>query len=383
MIVKFERNGLEAKLKLPCSDAEMLEKMQSIGVSDPTDTVFHIVTVASDVSELSRLNDSEADLDHLNLLARLMDGMWGKEYEQFRAALCYTQTVSVQGIVNLTQNLNNYTLIKSDESLEQAGLDYYLDLHGSIAKTDEDKNKLAAMARELIASGNGYETPYGTVYDNGMEIYRYFDGENIPMYYDRDFICVYEAQANGKTEYLVLPCDEISITKAAHRLGVNDINDCTLSVDGTEFGNDAFRKFMESHSASSVADLNMLAHALSAIDHNDYDKLMAVFEYTQAVESNPGDEVVVLTRLAENLDSFEFAPKVSDTEELGKYLIQSSGHYSYDSELDDYYDYEALGADKLEAQDGRFINDSYVGISDDIQLYEILDGDSHQMGGLQ
>ncbi|HPE95689.1 MAG TPA: hypothetical protein PLT66_06465 [Bacillota bacterium] len=383
MIVKFERNGLEAKLKLPCSDAEMFEKMQSVGVSDPTDTVFHIETIASEVSELSRLNDSEADLDHLNLLARLMDGMWGKEFDQFRAALCYTQTVSVQGIVNLTQNLGNYTLIKTDESLEKAGLDYYLDLHGSIAKADEDKNKLAALARELIASGNGYETPYGTVYDNGMEIDRFFNGETIPMYYDRDFICVYEAQANGKTEYLVLPCDEISITKAAHRLGLSDIDGCALSIDDVDLSSYGFREFLESHTDAPVSELNMLTSAVSALDNPDIDKLMAVFEYTQAVESNPGDDVVVLTRLAENIDSFEYAPGATETEELGRYLIQASGHYAYDSELDAYYDYEALGTDKLEAQDGRFIKGGYVGISDDIQLYEILDGDSPQMGGIQ
>lgn len=383
MIVRFERNGQQARLTMPCSDEDMYEKMQSVGVSDPTDTVFHIVTVASTASELSRLNESEADLDHLNLLARLMDGMCGSEFEQFRAALCYTQTQSVQGVVNLTQNLGNYTLIKNDETLEQAGLQHYLDLHGCITESDKSKFDFAAMARELIASGNGYETPYGMVYDNGLEIDRFFNGETIPMYYDRDFVCVYEAKANEKTEYLVLPCDEISIKKSAHRLGISDINDCSLSVDSVDCGNQPFREFMESHTDAAVSDLNMLAYAVAAIDRQDIDKLMAVYAYMQAVESNPGDEVVAMTRLAENIDSFEYAPEVIDTEELGKYLIQRSGHYSYDEELDDYYDYEALGTDTLDNQDGRFTESGYVGISDDIQLYEILDGDSHQIGGMQ
>lgn len=383
MIVRFERNGQQARLTMPCSDADMYEKMQSVGVFDPTDTVFHIVTVASTASELSRLNESEADLDHLNLLARLMDGICGSEFEQFRAALCYTQTQSVQGIVNLTQNLGNYTLIKNDETLEQAGLQHYLDLHGCVAESDKSKYDLAVMARELIASGNGYETPYGMVFDNGLEIDRFFNGETIPMYYDRDFIFVYEAKANEKTEYLILPCDEISIKKSAHRLGVSDINQCILSLDDVDLPSFDFRKFLESHEDASVSDLNMLAYAVAAIDRQDIDKLMAVYAYMQAVESNPGDEVVALTRLAENIDSFEYAPEVTDAEELGKYLIQRSGDYSYDEELDDYYNYEALGADKLDAQDGRFIDSGYVGISDDVQLYEILDGDSHQMGGMQ
>ena len=383
MIVKFERNGLSAKLKLPCSDAEMFEKMQSVGVSDPTDTVFHIETVTSTASELSRLNDSEADLDHLNLLARLMDGMFGSEFEQFRAALYYTQASSVQDIVNLTQNLGNYTLIKNDESLEQAGLQHYLDQHGCITDSEKRKHDFAAMARKLIASGDGYETPYGMVYDNGMKINRFFNGENIPMYYDRNFLCVYEAHANDKTEYLVLPCDEISITKAAHRLGVTDISACSLSIEDVELTHLSFRNFLDNHLDASVYELNMLASAISEIDHQDVEKLMAVFDYVQAVDSNPGDDVTVLIRLAENIDSFEYAPGATDTEELGKYLIQASEHYAYDPELEDYYDYEALGADKFDAQDGRFIKSGYVGISDDIQLYEILDGGNHQMGGIE
>ena len=63
--------------------------------------------------------------------------------------------------------------------------------------------------------------------------------------------------------------------------------------------------------------------------------------------------------------------------------IDDSPDSAYDPELEDYYDYEALGADKFDAQDGRFIESGYVGISDDIQLYEILDGGNHQMGGIE
>lgn len=383
MLVRFERDGRETILNFPRSDAEIFEAMKSIKVFDPTDTVFHVLKVDSDVTELSSLNDIDIDLDHLNLLARLMEGMSASEYDQFRAALCYTQPQSVQGIVNLTQNLGNYTLIKNNESLEQAGLRHYLDLHGCISEAEKSKYDFAAMARKLIATGNGCETPYGVVYDNGLEINYFFNGETIPMYYDRDFLCVYEAQANDKTEYLVMPCDEISIIKAAHRLGVAEINDSSLSVEDVDLPSYSFRQFLEKHTDAPVGELNMLASAVSAIDHRDVDKLMAVFKYTEAVEGNLGDDVGALTRLTENLDSFEFAPDATDIEDLGKYLIQASGHYSYDDELDDYYDYEALGADTLDTQDGRFIEDGYVGISDDIRLDEILDGDSHQMGEIE
>ena len=48
--------------------------------------------------------------------------------------------------------------------------------------------------------------------------------------------------------------------------------------------------------------------------------------------------------MAENLDLFDFVPNVHTPEEYGRYMIQNSGQFSYDSDLDEFYDTGRTGA---------------------------------------
>ncbi len=65
-------------------------------------------------------------------------------------------------------------------------------------------------------------------------------------------------------------------------------------------------------------------------------------------------------------------------DDIGKYVIKENGHYTYDDSLDEYYDYEALGADTVSNQGGKFTEYGYVGIRDDITLDEILGENENQ-----
>ena len=58
-----------------------------------------------------------------------------------------------------------------------------------------------------------------------------------------------------------------------------------------------------------------------------------------------------IRELAKNLELFEFAPKVRTPAEYGRYMIQDSGHYEYDPNLEEFYDYERYG--KLRMGEGN------------------------------
>lgn len=45
---------------------------------------------------------------------------------------------------------------------------------------DESKIDFAAIARELIGSGNGIESPYGLVFVNDLDPSLFFNGKNMP-----------------------------------------------------------------------------------------------------------------------------------------------------------------------------------------------------------
>ena len=93
----------------------------------------------------------------------------------------------------------------------------------------------------------------------------------------------------------------------------------------------------------------------------------------------------------ENLELFEFAPKVRTPAEYGRYMIQDSGHYEYDPNLEEFYDYERYGKLRMEKETGAFTEKGYVAYCGTLTLGELMAGgpaEQHQreqefqMGGM-
>ena len=260
MKIQIVRNGHLTWLNLPCTEQEMQDAEQEIGITDPTDTRVLLNSIDSGITELDVLVGKTHDLDHLNLLARYIDGMCEREFNQYRAALFITKATDLKDIINLTQHTANYSLIAPTDTLESAGRNHYLDLHGCYTVCEEEKLNFTGLATELISSGKGINTPYGLVFENGLDCPEFFNGENIPCYYDRQFVFGYTLSNGYNEEYIFLPCHEDEITKALHRLGVQDLSQCRVSYE--DFGLDSttpFHSLIEELEVRELYDLNRLA----------------------------------------------------------------------------------------------------------------------------
>ena len=66
-------------------------------------------------------------------------------------------------------------------------------------------------------------------------------------------------------------------------------------------------------------------------------------------------------------------------------MIQQSGHFDYDENLDAFYDYEKYGTERMNAEDGMFTDRGYIAYKGYISMEEVMNGgqSSHMvMGGL-
>ena len=89
--------------------------------------------------------------------------------------------------------------------------------------------------------------------------------------------------------------------------------------------------------------------------------------------------------LAENLDLLDFAPGAHSPAEYGKYMIQQSGHFDYDENLDEFYDYEGYAQQRINEEDGIFTNRGYIAYKGYSSMEEIMDGgqgDHMEMEGM-
>ena len=191
-------------------------------------------------TELSVLENCEVSLDALNYLAKRMDGMDAREHNQFFAALTCDETKigwGLKNIINLTFNLQRFTLIGDTSDLENVGWTHLLNVRGAILASErENKNWLTSEGRKLLDSGKGIQTEYGLLFINDeVEFSEVFNGTTFPEYYcEPDAVASVEITYSGLSELVELPCEDMTIKKALFRIGADDIKNCKLDVDAIQ-----------------------------------------------------------------------------------------------------------------------------------------------------
>ena len=259
-----------------------------------------------------------------------------------------------------------------------------MNLHSGSARVEE----LEALdgeetARRLIESGSGTITPYGVVYDNGMKLEQAYDGQFFPCYYyepNASAIAVTSKTEPEDTEritWLFLPMAQEEIDRALLRAGITDPSEIRLRLVESHLPDEV--DVLLDMEQESLSDLNVLAQAADALSTDDLKKLGAVV--TMAKPQNAEQ----IKNLTENLDLFDFAPDTYTPEEYGKYMIQQSGCFDYDENLDEFYDYKGYAMQRMSEEAGMFTDRGYIAYKGYASLTEIMDGSQSrcmEMGGV-
>ncbi len=252
------------EITFPCSETELSKKLGELGMNlahlSPMATVIEI-----EPSELSVLEDCEVSLDALNYLGKRLDGMDELEQKRFLAALSCEEAeigYGLKNIINLTYNLEHFTLIEDTSDLEKAGLTHMLVIRGGLSVTEsQNKDWLIAEGRKLLDSGKGIDTGYGTLFINEEFPFRdVFNGTTFPAYYcESNSVLSVELGFSNQTELVELPCEEVAIKKALCRLGADDILDCKVEVDSSRnISDEQWEKIREVEKTKDVFGLNKL-----------------------------------------------------------------------------------------------------------------------------
>ena len=246
-----------------------------------------------------------------------------------------------------------------------------MNLHGGCVSTEE-LEELDSMetALLLISENEGTVTPYGVVYDNGMQLSRIYQGRNFPEYlYEESLMTVslrsiHESDDSREAVWLYLPTSERQIERMLWRGGMESEDFATLEIQINNLP--AAVETACPLEQESIFDLNAMCAAISKLAQADQAKLEAVVAY-----ANP-ESAAEIRRLAENLDLFDFVPNVHTPGEYGRYMIHDSGHFDYDSNLDAFYDYEKYGQQRIQQEQGIFTERGYIAYQGTLSLDELM-----------
>ena len=367
---------------------ELLEKLE---IGSATKQDCKVLEISSAFPVLKRMEMLTVNLDELDYLAKRLASFDIGEAAQFQTMAHKLELFELKDLINLTFCCQQATVITDFTNLEAIGRDHYMNLHGGCASTQELEDLDGAeTARLLIDSGAGEVTPYGVVYDNGMKLEQYYDGQHFPAYlYEPCMLMIgltfrLEPEDTKNITWLYLPAAKGQLERAMVRSGITDPADMRFRFSESMFPDevDAALDFRY----ENIYELNDLALAVSKLSVEAQKKLGAVVEMAEPEYASQ------ICRLAENLDQFEFAPGAHTPAEYGRFMIQESGHFEYDENLEGFYDYEKFGLQRMEQESGMFTDRGYVSYHGTMSLEELMMEDPAesfreeqglQMGGMK
>ena len=361
-----------------------MELLEALEIGDAVKADCKVEKIDSFYTVLKRVEMLTVNAEELNYLAKRLDSFDTGEAAQFQAMAHKLELFELKDLINLTFCCQQATVITDFSDLAAIGRNHYMNLHGGSASVDE-LNALdgKGIARQLIENGGGTITPYGVVYDNGMKLEQVYDGRFFPCYYYEPNAITVAVTSKAEPEdtehitWLFLPMVQEEIDRALLRGGITDPSEIRLSLEDSWLPHEVLDLLDMDH--VDISELNALVQALDEFSD------MSIRKYAAAAVMARPHTTEQAKHLTENLDLFDFAPSASTPEEYGKYMIQQSGRFEYDENLDAFYDYEKYGTERMNEEDGMFTDRGYIAYKGYTSIEEVMNGSQSsrmEMGGL-
>ena len=354
--------------------SETIRMLEALDIGGPRARDCTVEEIEGSVPSLKCLEGRKINVDELDYLAKRLDSFTDGELAQFQGMAVKMGLNDMTDLINLTFCCQEATVITDFSDLEQIGRDHYMNLHGGCASMEElaqlDGVETALL---LISENKGVVTPYGVVYDNGMQLSQVYQGRNFPAYLYEDSLMavtlrpIHADAYDSQAVWLYLPTSELQIERMLCRDGMESADFARLEIQANNLP--AAIQTVCDLELESVFDLNAMCAAISKLTQADRLKLDA------AVSLAKPDSAAEIRRLAENLELFDFAPNVHTPEEYGRYMIQDSGQFDYDSDLDEFYDYGKYGRRCMEQNQGMFTNQGYISYHGTLTMEELMTED--------
>lgn len=352
----------QATISFPIREEDypnVVNMLQSMGLGDPVERDCRVDEVCGDWPILKRLEKVAINLDEMDYLAKRLDSFDAQEKAKFQAAAVKYGLFDMRHLIDLTFCCEETTVITDFSDLEKVGRRHFLDVNGGSASSEELENVDGyETALLLIGDGDGTITPYGVIYDNGMQLRPVYDGRNFPLYQDGDSVFLLglthksDPDTNPPTTWLFLPTCRERLERTLRRGGYESEDDIHIRLSQSTAPNEIDSRLDVEH--ESLNNLNKLASAIVLLDVDQGAKLEAVVQM-----ANPRS-ATEMTTLAQNLDLFNFVPGIHSPREYGEFMIRESGHFDLDEDLVHFIDYEAYGQKQINAEGGVFKNRGYV-----------------------
>ena len=382
VLTKIGYSNLTVEIEFPIDDDELERLLRENYM--PTDTTKPFYVRSIDYPNvLSGLEGQTVNLDELNYLAKRLECFFDDEFNQFSIAVDHTKATGLKDLINLSFNLDKYTLITDISDMTKVGREYVLNTEGSVPADTRYDEKYAQIGKELLNSGRGIFTEKGLLFIEDKPLEEIYDGQVFPSFAYNRSIADVEIEYNGKLETVFLPDSELAISKAINRLGAKSIEDCDCVMEILDPKYNKLSDTLEEiFNNEGINELNSILKTLNEYDI-DPNMVSALIEYTGVTSASD------VNVLIDSVDDFELIADVDegDYDEVGRYFINHTDDYDLSEELEDFFDFQEFGEYISDEKSGQFVSGGFIYYIGYNSLDEIMDqldtaDSSMRMGGM-
>ena len=162
---------------------DTIKMLEALDIGDPRAKDCMVEEIEGCVPSLKCLEGHRINVDELDYLVKRLDSFSDGELAQFQGMAAKMGLSDMTDLINLTFCCQAVTIITDFSDLEGIGRLHYMNLYGGGASIEElEQMNGVETALRLITENEGTVTPYGVVYDNGMQLSRIYQGRNFPEY---------------------------------------------------------------------------------------------------------------------------------------------------------------------------------------------------------
>ena len=254
----------------------MIELLEPLEIGDALRQDCRVDELDSFYTVLNRLVGSLVNFDELDYLAKRLDSFDDGEAAQFQGMACKLGVSNIKDFINLTFCCQQATVITDFSDLDAIGRQHYMTMQGGGCRIEElERLDGRKFALDLILNHlEGRITPYGVVYDNGMELEQlYKEGGPFPDYLDREFVILLEASAGeGQSTLLILPDSPARLERLLCHTGIRDSPQAHSRVVDSTLPGGVISSIPSEH--LSINGLNRLCRAAERIAPEDLKTLV-------------------------------------------------------------------------------------------------------------
>lgn len=159
-------------------------------------------------------------------MAKKLCSLTRDEVNKFEAVRELNGITDLYDMINLTENMHYYTLVKDMSDIKAVGKLHIVTIDGGISAEDINNIDFVSIGKKLIESENGRIT---NIYTNSdLEYYEPCTRESLPtfQFYDNQPVCV-EMSYKDNANYVYLPDTRMAFERVTFRMEARDVSKCT------------------------------------------------------------------------------------------------------------------------------------------------------------